>query len=119
MTKTTKIGTLKVLKSQIIKALATNDRAIGRALVVLNNRQTTGEQQTQATREHNGRGFQPAHAYMGTSMAKFYQRTNYLSPKQLAYWRKPNAKGDMRIARYWRQLAEAAIAKAAGNPEIQ
>jgi hypothetical protein len=49
---------------------------------------------------------------MGTSMAQFYQRNKYLSPKQLAYWRKLDKRGTMRIACYWAQLLEVAQAKA-------
>ena len=59
--------------------LATNDKAVARALLALNARQTADEQITQHTRHDNGRGFRPCHARMGTSMAKFYERNGYLS----------------------------------------
>jgi hypothetical protein len=100
-------------KEAVIKLLATNDQAIARALLVLHENQTADERNSDATRHHNGKGFRPAHAYMGSNMAKFYIARGYLSVKQVAYWRKPNSKGDMRIAIYWRQLIEAAQAKAA------
>jgi hypothetical protein len=61
-------------------------------------------------------GFKPCHARMGTSMAEFYQKYGYLSPKQIAYWRKVDAKGTMRIACYWKQLMEVAAEKAATKP---
>lgn len=100
-------------KQAIVSLLATNDKAVARALVVLKNRQTFDEQTSESVRHLNGRGFRPCHARMGTSMAKFYERYSYLSEKQLAYWRKTDRKGNMRIAIYWRQLAEEAEAKAA------
>lgn len=100
-------------KAEIVKLLETNDKAIARALVVLNNNQTTAEQRSESTINRNGEGFRPAHARMGTSMAEFYQKRGFLSPKQIAYWRVKDKNGDMRLAIYWRQLAEAAEAKKA------
>ena len=50
---------------------------------------------------------------MGTSMAKFFLRNEYLTAKQVAYWRKCDRAGNMRIGIYWAQLIEAAQAKAA------
>ena len=58
----------------IVNLLATNDRAVGRALVVLRNRQTADEQISESTKHHNNRGFRPCHARMGTSMANFFER---------------------------------------------
>ena len=98
--------------TDIVNLLRTNDKAIARALIVLKDRQTADEQASESTRHLNGRGFRPCHARMGVSMAKFYERNGYLSPKQLAYWRKEGKEG-MRIAIYWRQLLEAAKEKAA------
>lgn len=100
-------------KEQIVNLLKTNDKAICRALVVLNERQTYTEQSSEATLNRNGRGFRPCHARMGTSMAKFYQKRGYLTEKQIAYWRREMADGNMRIGIYWKQLAEAAAEKAA------
>lgn len=100
-------------KEYIVKLLETNDKAVARALVVLNNNQTTTEQRSETTINRNGEGFRPCHARMGTSMAEFYQKRGYLSPKQIAYWRMKDKSGAMRIAIYWRQLVEAAEAKKA------
>jgi hypothetical protein len=97
--------------TDIVKLLETNDRAVARALVVLYERQTEDEKASEDTRHHNNRGFRPCHARMGTSMAKFYLRNGYLSPKQVAYWRKQGKEG-MRISIYWRQLLDAAHRKA-------
>src|SRR5271167_1091260 len=102
-------------KEAIVQLLSTNDKALCRALVLLNERQTVDEQASEATRYHNGRGFRPCHAKMGTSMATFFTNRGYLSPKQLAYWRKPMADGNMKIGVYWKQLAEEAEKKAAKN----
>lgn len=99
----------------IKQLLANNDRAVGRALVVLRNRQTADEQQSQHTRHLNGRGFRPCHARMGTSMADFFERRGYLTEKQVTYWRTKMADGNSRIEIYSRQLLEEAVAKAAAK----
>ncbi len=95
--------------------LATNDRAVGRALIVLRNRQTEDEQRSETTRHLNGRGFRPCHARMGTSMADFFQRRGYLTEKQINYWRAKMADGNSRIEIYARQLLEEAAAKASAK----
>ena len=99
-------------KDVIVKLLQENDVAVARALVVLYEHQTMSEQATESTRNKNGEGFRPAHARMGTSMAKFYLSRKFLSAKQVAYWRKPMADGNTRIGIYWKQLALAAERKA-------
>lgn len=101
----------------IVTLLKNNDNAVGRALVVLKNRQTADEQVNETTKHHNGRGFRPCHARMGTSMAKFYEARGYLTTKQLSYWRAEGKEG-MRIAIYHRQLLEEAKIKAAKKAEI-
>ena len=100
-------------KSQIIELLRTNDRAVARALVVLNDLQTADERYNESTRYDNGCGFRPCHARMGTSMAKFYQKFGRLSEKQVAYWRVAQRDGKMRIEIYAGQLLRAAEIKAA------
>ena len=100
-------------KAYIINLLQTNDKAICRALVVLNERQTMTEQSAQYTINRNGEGFTPADARMGTSMAQFFTKRGYLTEKQLAYWKKPNAKGVWRICKYAGQLLAVAEAKKA------
>lgn len=99
-------------KSLIIELLKTDKRAVARALVVLNQRQTADEQAVQGTRYLNGRGFRPCHARMGTSMATYFQKFGYLSDRQIAYWRVPMRDGKMRIEIYAGQLAEVAQVKA-------
>lgn len=99
-------------KTEIINLLKTNDRAVARALLVLTERQTADEQASENTRYRNGRGFRPCHAHMGTSMAKFFQRNGYLSPKQIAYWRATGRDGKSRIEIYAGQLLEVAQTRA-------
>ena len=103
--------------TDIVKLLETNDKAVARALVVLYERQTADEKASEHTKHHNNRGFRPCHARMGTSMAKFYLARGYLSPKQIAYWRKRGKEG-MRISIYWKQLLDAAHKKAAAAEEL-
>jgi hypothetical protein len=100
-------------RESITNLLATNDKAVARALVVLNNNQTLTEQSSEATINRNGMGFRPCHARMGTNMANFYKKAGFLTTKQVAYWRKPMKDGNMKIAIYWKQLVAAAQAKAA------
>jgi hypothetical protein len=101
-----------VSKAYIVELLKTRDAAVAKALVALNERQTYTEQNAQSTINHNGVGFTPADARMGTSMATFFLKRGYLTPKQIAYWRKPNAKGVPRICKYAGQLVEVANEKA-------
>lgn len=102
-------------KQNIVELLRTNDRAVARALVVLNERQTSNEQASEVTINRNGRGFRPCHARMGTSMAKFFLKRGSLSAKQVAYWRAKDRSGKMRVEIYAGQLLEAAAARAAAK----
>lgn len=102
---------MELTRENIVKLLETNDAAIGRALVVLNANQTFDERENEDTKHLNGKGFRPCHARMGTSMANFYTKNGYLSPKQIAYWRKPMKDGNMKIGIYWKQLVAAAKEK--------
>lgn len=111
---------MSLTKSGIVELLKTDPRAVARALVVLNERQTSDEQAAEDTRYRNGRGFRPCHARMGTSMAKFFASRGYLTEKQINYWRKTDRAGNMRIGIYAGQLLEAAEAKrAAATPTGQ
>ena len=102
-----------VTKASIIELLKTNDKAVARALLALNERQTADEQVQESVKYQNGQGFRPCHARMGTSMANFYQRAGFLTAKQVAYWRKLDKSGKMRIEIYAGQLLIVAQAKAA------
>lgn len=100
-------------KEMIVQLLKTDDRAVTRALVVLNERQTQDEQASENTRYLNGRGFRPCHAKRGTGMAKFFLSRGFLTAKQINYWRQIEKSGSMRIGIYAGQLLEEANAKAA------
>ncbi len=102
-------------KQDIVKLLTSNDRAIVRAVIVLNDRQTADEQLHEATTHNNGIGFTGADARMGTSMAQFFAKRGYLTEKQIAYWKKPNKNGVWRICKYASQLLQIANEKAAAS----
>lgn len=102
-----------VTKVEIVEMLKTNDKAVARALVALTARQTADEQSQETVKYQNGQGFRPCHARMGTSMANFYSRAGFLTVKQVAYWRKLDKSGKMRIEIYAGQLLIVAQAKAA------
>jgi hypothetical protein len=91
-------------KERIVNLLETNDKAVGRALIRLLQNQTSDEQIAEDVKHRNSKGFRPCHARMGTNMAKFFQTKGYLSPKQVAYWRARDKKGNMRIGVYANQL---------------
>jgi hypothetical protein len=91
-------------KERIVTLLETNDKAVARALVRLKQLQTTDEVVAEDTKYRNGRGFRPCHARMGVSMAKFYEKNGYLSPKQVSYWRARDKAGNTRIGIYAGQL---------------
>lgn len=100
---------IKMTREDIIRLLDTNDRAIERAVVAISARQTEDERRDEVTKYHNGKGWRPCHAAIGVSMAKYYERNQCLSPKQIAYWRTPNDKGIPRIHIYAGQLLKIAM----------
>lgn len=102
-----------VNREYIVQLLCNNDRAVIRALLALNKKQTLDEQQSESTRHHNNQGFRPCHARMGSSMVKFFERNGYLTQKQIAYWRHRTDCGKMRIEIYANQLLK--IAREKGN----
>lgn len=103
-------------KAKLTALITRNDEvamnAIGRALVHLLNRQTTEEQRDNTTKNYNLRGFTPADARMGSIHAKYFIKHRNLQDWQMKYWLVPNAKGTLRLAKYWRQLDEEAKRKA-------
>lgn len=109
---------MELTRENIVKLLEDNDKAVMRALVVINNNQTVDEQNAENTRYQNGKGFRPCHARMGTNMAEFFKRRGYLTEKQIGYWRKRDKAGNMRIAIYWKQLVEAAKQKIQADPRV-
>ena len=92
----------------VLREDAVGTHAVGRALVHLLRRQTQEEARDNATKNQNDVGFTPADARQGCIHAKCYIKHKTLADWQVAYWRKTNAKGIPRIAKYWRQLSEEA-----------
>jgi hypothetical protein len=86
---------------------------LGRALVVLFNNQTEAEKQINTTNQDNGIGFTGADAHSGCITAKTFLKRGTLLDWQFERWTRRNKRGSMRISKYWRQLDDAAKAKAA------
>lgn len=103
----------KYNKTNILNMLNTNDKAVYRALVVLFERQTADEQNSESTNHLNGMGFNGTDARFGSSLAKqviaFEQgKSKYrypLSRTQLEEARKM-------VRKYAGQLAKVANEKA-------
>ena len=86
---------------------------VGRACLVLFKRQTESERQTNATNTENSIGFTGSDAKCGSLTAKTFLKHKTLQPWQVERWLKVDCRGTMRIAKYWKQLDEAARDKAA------
>jgi hypothetical protein len=100
------------LDSMVLAGNATAMHAIGRALVLLFQRQTDPEQRDKTTKMHNLRGFTPADAKQGSLGALYYLKHRRLEAWQIEQWTKINRKGRTRIGKYHRQLDEEAVKKA-------
>ncbi len=88
-------------KESIRELLESNDLAVARAVLRLYQRQTTDEQSVEHTKHKNFRGFNAGDAPFLTSIAKFFERNKYLSPKQTFVARK-------RVLKYTKQLTDIA-----------
>lgn len=100
-----------VTRSSLIDMLQDDSKrvhVIGRALKVLLQRQTQEEAQSNTTRNLNLRGFMPCDARQGSIAAKTYIKRGTLLDFQVEYWMQPTKQGYPRIAKYVRQLNEAA-----------
>jgi hypothetical protein len=86
---------------------------IGRALIALLENQTRDEQYSNATTNHNNIGFTGADARSGSLTAKYFRKHGKLLDWQIDRWTKPGSNGYPRLCKYWKQLNEAAEAKAA------
>jgi hypothetical protein len=85
---------------------------IGRACVVLFERQTQHEQAANQTEMHNMVGFTHADALGGSLTAKTYLKNRSLQDWQVAKWTKRGKSGFSRLTKYWKQLNQAAEEKA-------
>lgn len=116
--------TINVTKEWINNYIASSspekvEAMVGRALVGLLSRQTREEASSNTTNVDNGIGFTGADGYSGAITAKSFIKNGKLLDWQLARWTKNNAKGDARISKYWRQLNEIAIEKAAKSVPLR
>lgn len=106
-------------RTQFVQLITRTDEvgmhAVGRALVHLLNRQTQDEQETSDTRHQNARGFNTADARRGTITAKYYLKHRTLQDWQIEYWLQEDARGALRLGKYWRQIAEEAAARKAAK----
>lgn len=89
------------------------EATIGRALVVLLNRQTLSESQSNQTEVNNMIGFTGADAKSGSLTAKYWLKHGTLQDWQVQRWTRVGASGYPRLAKYWKQLDNAAKMKAA------
>jgi len=96
---------MELTKSTIQNLLATNDRAVIRAISVIYARQTADEQATKTTSNANGIGFNGRDAGFASSLAEKIEKGWTLSPKQVSCGRKM-------MMKYWRQLIDASKDKA-------
>lgn len=108
-------GKIKMAKTwtpdEIKTLIATNDKAVTRALLALLDRQTADEQAAQVTSHSNGMGFTGVDAEILTSFAQQVQRGRTLSVKQMEIARR-------KLVKYAKQLALVANAAAALAAEI-
>jgi hypothetical protein len=104
--------TKSVIENMINEAdLEKKGRIIGRACIVLFKRQTDSEKAANTTNVENMEGFTSSDARQGSITAKYFLKHGKLEEWQVKQWTKINVKGTMRIAKYHRQLNEAAIQK--------
>ena len=92
-----KIWTIEEMKTLI----ATNDRVLYRALIVLYNGQTADEKRDGATRYTNGIGFNGVDAPILTAFTEFLKRNKFLTDKQKTLARK-------KLPKYAKQLVKVA-----------
>lgn len=91
-------------KTSIQTLLATNDKAVIRALLVIYDRQTEAEKAVGVTKEDNGIGFSGCDAEILSSFAEWYKSKGFLTPKQLAISKN-------KLKKYWRQLLQISESK--------
>lgn len=87
------------------------ETVVGRALVVLFNRQTESEKATSTTKENNNIGFTGFDAKSGSITAKYYLKHKRLEDWQIEKWTKTMKGGYPKLCSYHRQLNEAANLK--------
>lgn len=117
---TPKLVTRESLQAMIDKAIKENDTRrlsaiIGRALVVLFDRQTQDEKESNDTNRTNSIGFSSSDARQGSITAKTFLKRGELKQFQLDMWTARQANGFSKITKYVKQLNEHAVRKAQRN----
>lgn len=104
--------TKQVLEIMITEAdVERKARIIGRACLALFRRQTEDEKAANTTTHTNRKGFTQSDARQGSITAKYFIKHGTLQDWQVAQWVRQEARGNMRISKYWRQLDEEARAR--------
>lgn len=98
-------------KEELLLLLARSDRAVERAVLVIQSRQTADERSTRQTLHTNGRGWNAHDAKQGAYWAWWLNKGNHLSGRFLS-------KARATVGHYWRQLLEAAEEKASAATGI-
>src|SRR5688572_13303647 len=115
-------------RDSINALLDRSDVAVERALLRLYERQTDAEQSAERTVVHNSVGFTALDGAIFSSFAQQILSSRRpegyrLSPRQIAICRKRDARGVMKLGKYWKQLAEVIVSRqpvsAAKAPEPQ
>jgi len=75
-------------REQVLRLLATEDRAVEKGILFLHSEQTADERSAGVTRESNGRGFNALSASFGSSLAEWIGKGRKLTPKQVVGGRK-------------------------------
>jgi len=88
-------------REMILSLLDTSDRAVVRAIVVLQSLQTQAERISEATFEPNAQGWNSVDAAFMGSLARGIAKYGSLTPKQMIYARK-------KVRKYAGQLAKVA-----------
>lgn len=91
-------------RSKVQALIDARDDAAIRALLAVYAKQTDAEKNLDHTSEENSMGFSKFDAEILTSFAKQYNRSGYLTEKQMAICRN-------RMKRYWKQLLDDIKAK--------
>ena len=80
---------VRIWKKEDIKdLLVKRDDAVVQGMLRIFDLQTADEKESETAKHSNGVGFSGAHAEIMCSMSKFYNRRNFLSPKQMVCARK-------------------------------
>ena len=104
--------TQKEWKEYLQNLIRTNDRALYKAILLIDARQTDMEKAMGATIEHNKRGFGASHAPFLTSMALRIRGGVELTPQMKAISRNM-------MVHYWKQLYDLSLQKQRREREAQ